>query len=81
MTKHSVVSKTQWLDERKALLAKEKELTRLRDELSEQRRQLPWVVVDKDYHFNGTSGPCTLSGLFGPHSQLIVQHFMFGIDW
>lgn len=81
MTKHSVASKAQWLDERKALLAKEKELTRLRDELSETRRQLPWVVVDKDYHFNGTSGPCTLSDLFGPHSQLIVQHFMFGMDW
>ena len=81
MTDHSVVSKTQWLEQRITLLAKEKELTRLRDELAEQRRQLPWVIVDKDYKFNGASGPCTLSDLFGPHSQLIVQHFMFGKDW
>jgi predicted dithiol-disulfide oxidoreductase (DUF899 family) len=64
-----------------AHLKQEKELTRLRDELSTQRRDLPWVRVDKDYVFEGSDGKVVLPELFGDKSQLIVQHFMFGPDW
>ncbi|MBI3784549.1 MAG: thioredoxin family protein [Deltaproteobacteria bacterium] len=78
---HKVVSHQQWLAERTALLAKEKELTRLRDELSQQRRELPWERVDKEYVFDGSQGPQTLADLFGKCSQLIVYHFMFAPDW
>jgi predicted dithiol-disulfide oxidoreductase (DUF899 family) len=63
------------------LLAKEKEFTRLRDQLSEQRRALPWVKVEKEYVFDAPDGTETLAGLFGGHSQLIVKHFMMGPDW
>ena len=78
---HKIVSGTEWLAARKALLAKEKELTRLRDDLSQQRRELPWVKVEKTYVFDGPSGKETLSDLFAGRSQLIVDHFMFGADW
>jgi predicted dithiol-disulfide oxidoreductase (DUF899 family) len=78
---HKIVSGTEWLAARKALLAKEKELTRLRDDLSRQRRELPWVKVEKTYVFDGPSGKETLSDLFAGRSQLIVDHFMFGADW
>lgn len=81
MTDHPVVSHTQWLEQRKALLDKEKAFTRERDALSAARRALPWVRIDTDYVFDGEDGPVTLSDLFGPYSQLIVQHFMFGRDW
>lgn len=64
-----------------ALLEKEKEFTRLRDQLSRQRRELPWVKVEKPYVFEGSAGQATLAGLFGPRSQLVVYHFMFGPDW
>ena len=74
---HTVVSREQWLSARKTLLEKEKEFTRLRDELSRQRRQLPWVKVDKPYVFVGPNGKETLAQLFGTKSQLIVYHFMF----
>jgi predicted dithiol-disulfide oxidoreductase (DUF899 family) len=63
------------------LLKKEKTFTRLRDQLSHERRQLPWVKVDKDYVFDGPQGTETLSELFDGRSQLIVYHFMFGPDW
>ena len=63
------------------LLAKEKEFTRLRDELSEQRRDLPWETVDKDYVFEGPDGKQTLPELFEGRSQLIVYHFMFDPSW
>ena len=65
----------------KALLAKEKELTRLRDELSRQRRELPWERVEKEYVFDGPSGKETLADLFDGRSQLVVYHFMFTPDW
>src|SRR5262252_10940223 len=81
MTRHKVVSRKQWLAARKALLAKEKKFTKLRDRLSHQRRQLPWVKVDKNYVFDGPNGKKTLSDLFEGRSQLIVYHFMFGPDW
>ena len=65
----------------KAHLAKEKELTRLRDQLSQERRELPWVVVEKDYTFQGPNGPETLSALFQGRHQLLVYHFMMGPYW
>jgi predicted dithiol-disulfide oxidoreductase (DUF899 family) len=78
---HPVVSHDQWLNARKALLAKEKEFTRLREELSQERRELPWEAVAKDYSFEGPHGSQSLSELFEGRSQLIVYHFMFGPDW
>ena len=81
MTRHTVVSRKEWLAARTALLKKEKKFTRLRDQLSKERRQLPWVKVDKDYVFDGPQGKETLSELFDGRSQLIVYHFMFGPDW
>jgi len=81
MSDHAVVSKEEWLTARREHLAKEKEFTRLRDELAEQRRALPWVKVEKSYEFDTTAGPQQLAELFGDASQLIVQHFMFGPDW
>ncbi len=74
---HQVVSREQWLVLRKQLLAKEKDFTRLRDQLSRERRALPWVNVDKRYVFDGPSGEETLAELFGARSQLVVYHFMF----
>jgi predicted dithiol-disulfide oxidoreductase (DUF899 family) len=81
MARHMVVSRKDWLAARKSLLSKEKKFTRLRDQLSKERRQLPWVKVDKDYVFDGPQGTETLSELFDGRSQLIVYHFMFGPDW
>jgi len=78
---HPVVSREAWLSARKALLAKEKEFTRLRDDLSRQRRELPWVKVDKAYVFDGPSGPESLAALFAGRSQLVVYHFMFNPAW
>ncbi len=78
---HLVVSPEEWLSARMALLAKEKEFTRLRDELSQQRRELPWVKVDKPYVFDGPSGKETLAELFENRSQLVVYHFMFSPTW
>ncbi len=78
---HKVVSRQEWLGARKALLAREKEFTRQRDALSRDRRELPWVKVEKDYVFEGPEGTQSLAGLFGGRSQLIVYHFMFGSEW
>lgn len=79
--KHQVVSPGEWEHARKALLAKEKELTRARDALSQARRDLPWERVEKRYVFDGPNGPETLEELFAGRSQLIVYHFMFAPDW
>jgi predicted dithiol-disulfide oxidoreductase (DUF899 family) len=76
-----VVSQAEWLIARKQFLKKEKELTRLRDAVSRQRRELPWVKVDKEYVFDAPGGKKTLADLFEGRSQLIVYHFMFGPDW
>jgi len=76
-----VVSQTEWLAARKELLAKEKEFTRLRDDLSRRRRELPWEKVQKSYVFDGTNGKESLADLFGNRSQLVIYHFMFGPDW
>jgi predicted dithiol-disulfide oxidoreductase (DUF899 family) len=78
---HKIVSRDEWIAARKQHLAKEKELTRLRDQLSAQRRDLPWVRVDKPYVFEGPNGKESLDELFAGKSQLVVQHFMFGADW
>jgi predicted dithiol-disulfide oxidoreductase (DUF899 family) len=75
---NNVVTREQWLKERTALLQREKELTRLGDRLAEDRRQLPWVPVDKDYRFQTPNGERTLADLFDGRSQLVVYHFMLG---
>ena len=81
MTNHPVVSHEKWLSERTKFLAKEKEFTRLRDDLSRQRRELPWEKVEKRYLFDGPGGKETLSDLFEKRSQLVVYHFMFTPEW
>ncbi len=81
MQENKVVSRSEWLDARKAFLAKEKELTRQRDALSRERLALPWVKIDKEYVFDGPQGRQTLAELFGSKSQLLVYHFMFGPEW
>jgi predicted dithiol-disulfide oxidoreductase (DUF899 family) len=78
---HEVVSPADWTAKRKELLSKEKEFTKLRDELSRQRRELPWEKVSKQYVFDGPKGKESLSDLFDGRSQLIVYHFMFGPGW
>jgi predicted dithiol-disulfide oxidoreductase (DUF899 family) len=81
MQPHRIVSADDWTKARKALLAKEKELTHARDRLSAERRALPWVKVDKDYVFDTRDGKKTLSQLFAGRSQLLVYHFMLGPGW
>lgn len=81
MTDHKVVTRDEWLAARRQYLAKEKEFTRLRDRLGRERRELPWVRVDKEYVFDGPGGSRTLSDLFDGRSQLVVYHFMFGPEW
>jgi predicted dithiol-disulfide oxidoreductase (DUF899 family) len=78
---HKVVSRNEWVEARKMLLKKEKEFTILRNQLSQERRNLPWVAVDKEYVFEGSSGKQTLSELFDGRSQLIIYHFMFDPSW
>lgn len=77
----AIVSREEWLQARKALLARERELTRARDELNAERRRLPRVRVEKEYVFDTPDGRKTLADLFDGRSQLIVQHFMFAPDW
>ncbi|MBV8970105.1 MAG: DUF899 domain-containing protein [Verrucomicrobia bacterium] len=72
-----MVSEDEWVRARKQLLTQEKEFTRLRDQLSQQRRELPWVKVEKNYVFDGPRGKETLADLFAGRSQLVVYHFMF----
>jgi predicted dithiol-disulfide oxidoreductase (DUF899 family) len=76
-----IVSQDEWLAARKNLLAKEKQLTRQRDALNAERRELPWTKVEKKYVFDSPTGKETLADLFEGKSQLIVYHFMFGPDW
>jgi predicted dithiol-disulfide oxidoreductase (DUF899 family) len=76
-----VVSPAEWLAARKQFLIKEKEFTKLRDELSRQRRELPWEKVEKQYVFDAPGGKQTLADLFAGKSQLIIYHFMFGPEW
>ena len=76
-----IAAPDQWLARRKALLARERELTYLRDEVARERRALPWVRVDKDYVFGTGEGPSKLADLFAGRSQLVMQHFMLGPGW
>src|SRR5215470_7524537 len=76
-----VVTQDEWLAARKRHLKKEKEFTRLRDELSAERRKLPWAKVEKPYVFDGPRGKETLADLFSGRSQLIVYHFTLGPGW
>lgn len=76
-----IVSREEWLVARKKLLAREKQLTRERDAVAAERRQLPWVRVDKNYVFDSPIGKKTLADLFDGRSQLVVYHFMFGPEW
>ena len=78
---HKVVSREEWIAARKDLLAKEKESTRLRDQLSAERRRLPMVKIDKEYVLQGPAGKLTLLGLFEGRRQLIIYHFMFDPTW
>jgi predicted dithiol-disulfide oxidoreductase (DUF899 family) len=78
MTEHKVGSREEWQAAREELLQREKEHTRLGDELAQQRRELPWVRVEKEYRFDTDDGVKTLAELFGGRSQLLVYHFMFG---
>ena len=81
ITNHPVVSQERWIAERKKLLAREKELTHLRDQVARERRALPWVRIDKVYTFDTPEGARTLADLFDSRRQLMVQHFMLGPDW
>jgi predicted dithiol-disulfide oxidoreductase (DUF899 family) len=78
---HRVVSRDEWLKERVALLAEEKELTRRRDELASKVQAMPWVKVDEPYTFDSPSGKVSLADLFGDKSQLVVYHFMYDPTW
>jgi predicted dithiol-disulfide oxidoreductase (DUF899 family) len=78
MTDHKIGTREEWQAQRSALLQREKELTRRSDELAEQRQELPWVPVEKDYTFDTDEGRKTLAELFDGRSQLLMYHFMFG---
>ena len=80
-SEHQIISREAWIEARRELLKKEKEATRLLDELSAERRRLPWVKVDKNYVFEGADGKVSLLELFAGRSQLVIYHFMFGPDW
>jgi predicted dithiol-disulfide oxidoreductase (DUF899 family) len=80
-TNHPVVSNDRWVTERKALLAREKELTRLQDQVALARRELPWERIEKEYTFDTLEGQRSLADLFVGRRQLLVQHFMFGPGW
>src|SRR4029453_7111021 len=77
METHKVATHDEWLAARKKHLAKEKEFTRLRDQLSKERRDLPWGLVEKDYIFEGENGGQTLSEVFEGRGQLVIYHAMF----
>ena len=78
MTQHTIGTREEWLAAREELLKREKEHTRLGDEIAQQRRDLPWVPVDKEYRFDTEDGEQTLAELFEGRSQLLIYHFMFG---
>src|SRR6516225_8277814 len=81
MTDHKTGTREEWLAASAELLAREKEFTRMGDELARQRRELPWVAVEKEYALQTADGTRTLADLFDGRAQLVVYHFMFGPDW
>src|SRR5580704_12483659 len=78
ITTHKVVPREEYLAARAELLEREKQHTRIGDELARQRRELPWVPVEKEYTLQTADGPKTLAELFEGRSQLLIYHFMFG---
>jgi predicted dithiol-disulfide oxidoreductase (DUF899 family) len=78
VTDHKVVGREEWQAARDELLQREKEHTRMADELARQRRELPWVAIEKEYRFDADDGTRTLAELFDGRSQLLIYHFMFG---
>src|SRR5262249_24788 len=78
MTKHMTGTRKEWLAARLGLLEAEKELTRRGDELARRRQELPWIRIDKEYHFETDEGSASLADLFRGRSQLLIYHFMFG---
>ena len=78
---HPTGTRAEWLAARRELLVAEKELTRRGDELARQRQALPWVRIDKKYHFETDDGAAALGDLFRGRSQLLIYHFMFGPDY
>jgi predicted dithiol-disulfide oxidoreductase (DUF899 family) len=78
MTTHKIASREEWLAARGGLLEREKEHTRMGDELARQRRELPWLAVEKQYTLQTQDGPKTLAELFDARSQVLIYHFMFG---
>src|SRR5260370_18375446 len=81
MTDHKTGTRDEWLAARLELLEAEKELTRRGDEVARQRQELPWVRIDKEYHFGTDEGTASLADLFAGRSQLLIYHFMFGPDY
>ena len=81
VAQHKVVSHAEWTEARKAFLAKEKQFSRQREALAQERRDLPWEEVTKDYVFDGPDGKLTLLDLFDGRSQLVVYHFMYPPEW
>ncbi len=81
MNTNKIVSKDEWLKAREKFLKKEKEFTRARDAISKERRELPWLKIEKDYVFQGDSGPVKLAELFDGKEQLLIYHFMFAPEW
>ncbi|MGZ6910136.1 MAG: DUF899 domain-containing protein [Acidimicrobiia bacterium] len=81
MTTHTTGTAEEHRAARAQLLQAEKELTRRNDEIAQQRRELPWVRIDKDYVFDTVDGEASLADLFRDRSQLVVYHFMYGPDW
>ena len=81
MITHNIGTRQQWLKARLELLAAEKELTRRSDEIARRRQELPWVRIEKEYHFETDEGDATLAELFRGRSQLLIYHFMFGPDY
>jgi len=80
-TTHAVCTPHEWDEARRELLAQEKQFTKLRDQLGEKRRALPWLPVERSYTFQGANGPRSLRELFGDNSQLLVYHLMFAPEW
>lgn len=78
---HKTGTREEWLAARLELLQEEKAMTRRSDELAQQRQDLPWVRIDKDYRFETEAGSASLKDLFQGRSQLLVYHFMFGPDY
>lgn len=81
MERHEIVSREEWIVRRRKFLTREKEFIRLRDQLSDERRRLPWVKVEQNYAFDTVSGKKSLTDLFEGRNQLVVYHFMFDPDW